>query len=190
MTEPSEDRSIQVSPSRLDLPALVATFGSDPAFMHQLEKASVLIVPSDLGTEYEGPAFPHTTRDVFQHLQNGLPKDATVDATVRDDAYVEFDYHSEDIILPSLFVAKEILLPFVISLLAAYVNQRSGLKHDRKNLGRVTSIIHFRRPDGEQLLLKYNGPSDTYEQVALEALRSLGIAYEEKEQQRGTDNAS
>ena len=61
---------INFSASSLDIEAIVASFADDARLSENLRSASVLIVPTDLGSEYEGPAFPISTRDVFRHLSH------------------------------------------------------------------------------------------------------------------------
>lgn len=183
--------SIQVESSNLNIASLVKSFGADQDFKHQLEQATVLIVPTDLRPAYDGPCFPSTTRDVFRHLRDSLSGQAVVNAAVRDEDYVEYGYHADEILLPIIFVAKDILLPLVISYIASYVHdactRRGGSHRDDK----VKSELHFKGKDGTQLLVKYDGPSKTFERVMLQCCQDLGVLpNDEEEQQVGSDDAS
>lgn len=162
--------SIQVTSSHLDLSALLASFASEPNFKQQLESTDVLIIPTDLGKEHGGSAFPQITRDVFQCLREKLSGRATVDAAVRDADYVEFGYHSETIILPIIYIAEHVLLPLVIGILAAMIRDRL---RNRSKSTRVTSELHFKGQGGNLLFFKYDGPAKEFEKLILDSLQKL-----------------
>ncbi len=121
-----ESSSVQVSESTLDMNDLLAPLDTEPAFKTRLRDAAVLVIPTDLRPEYDGPVFPDTTREVFRRLQEGLEDTATVDALVKDEDYVEYQYNSEQIQLPVLLVHSAVV-SFVINILASYVYDRDGL---------------------------------------------------------------
>ncbi len=180
--------SVHVSTSHLDVAALLASFREDSEFKRRLEGAGVLIVPTDLSPEHEGPVFPDTTRPVFQLLRRGVGTHTTVDAAICDDDYVEFEYHSDAVILPVLFIADTMLLPLVVNLLASYVQDRLGRWRDQKGEDTVTSEFHFKGSDGTQMSLKYNGPAATYERVTLQQFSELGISSSKGSRQDGEDS--
>ena len=167
--------SIHVSQSSLDRSVLLARFDRDPAFRNRLQNAAVLIVPTDLRPQYDGPVFPDTTREVFSHLQEGLGDSSIVDAAVRDEDYLEYQFNSEHVILPVLFV-EIALVPFVISLLASYVHDRLKRGRGRAADDSVASEVHFRDKNGKQFSLTYEGPVDTYERVVSQAFRDLDLS--------------
>ena len=179
MLKQSEDPLVEISSSTLAIGNLVASFKEDCELHDSLQEANVLIVPTDLSPEYDGPAFPEGTRDVFNYLQEELGDRAHVEATIRDDDYVEFAYRSEEIILPALHVALAISLPLVINLLSSYLYERlsDGLWHR----GKVRSEIHIKGKDGSQRMLKYHGPADTFERVVIECLREHELLSKEKD---------
>ena len=60
--------SVQTDVSDLDTNKVFEYFNGDPSFKADLQAATVLLVPSDLRPEYEGPVFPASTREVFRLL--------------------------------------------------------------------------------------------------------------------------
>ena len=172
---------VRVSRSTLPIDTLVASFDSDPTLKDSLQAASVIIVPTDLRPQYEGPVFPNTTREVFQHLQQGVGHRAVVEAAVRDEDYIVFEYRSDEIILPVLFIAYHGLLPLVISLLASYVYDLLKNPNSRKAEGTVKSELHVKDRNGKQLSFKYDGPAATFERVILERFRELRLLPDEDE---------
>ena len=170
----------EVSKSTLEVDTLVSSFHGDPELEQALQSATVLIVPTDLSPEYKSAAFPESTRDVFCYMRGKLGNRGSVEAATKDEDYVEFAYHSEQVILPILYVAEAVLLPIVFSILGSYLYDR--LKgRQRTNEGKVKSEVHFKNRDGTQLKFKYDGPASTYERVALRYLRELEIHSEEDE---------
>ena len=167
--------SIDVSESILDISALLTPLCNDPTFKTRLQTAAVLIIPTDLRPEYDCPVFPDTTREVLYSLREGLGSSSIVEAAVRDEDYVEYQFNSEHVILPVLFV-EFVLAPLVISLLASYVHDRLKKGRGRAADDRVTSEIHVRVANGKQFSLTYEGPADTYERVVSQAFRDLDLS--------------
>ena len=97
MEERNDTRLIEVSASSLDIGAILASFSDDAGLSKSLRSASVLLVPTDLGSEYEGPAFPLSTQEVLRHLRAGFAEKALVEVAARDEDYKEFDYRSDSV---------------------------------------------------------------------------------------------
>ena len=167
--------SVDWSVSKLDVEALVASLGDDPELQNNLQAASVLIIPTDIGREHEGPVFPNTTREVYQRLREELDESAIVEAAVRDEDYEEFLFHSDDIILPVLFIAREILVPVVVSILASYIYDRLRKRGEQSAKSTVKSKIHVMRRNQDPMLIEYDGPAETFERSFLQILRDLDI---------------
>ena len=169
----------QISPSELDIDGIIVSFVDYPEFKDEIQSATVLILPSDLSPEHEGPVFPTSTSGVFDLLNTELGDRAIVNAAVRDEDYVEFDYHSEDIILPILFVAQGVLLPLVIEVLASFLYDCLKRDGGGESEDTVKSEIHVKAKDGTQLMYKYEGPAGTFERTASQHFRDLGLIRDE-----------
>ncbi len=167
--------SIKVSASELDIDALIASLDSDgePELRDSLQNASVLIIPSDLRPEYEGPAFPEISHEVLEHLKDGLRDHTRVEAAASDEDYAEFSYRSEDIILPTLCVVDRFLLPIVLSCLASFIYDRLKRRGCPEAEGRVKCDVHFfkSRDETRLSLIRYDGPADTFERAISQALQ-------------------
>ena len=175
----NDSPSVQTSASELDINKLFEGFNNDPSFKSELQTASVLLIPSDLKPEYEGPVFPTSTREVFGRLSRELDGQAIVNATVKDEDYFEFEYRSEDILLPIIFVANSVLLPLVITVLGSFLYDCLKRPNGEKAEGTVKSELHFVTGDEEQLHFKYEGPADTFERIALQKLQDTGVEVNE-----------
>ena len=173
--------SVQTDVSDLDTNKVFECFNDDPSFKADLQAATVLLVPSDLRPEYEGPVFPTSTREVFRLLSEKLDGQAVVNAAVRDEDYIEFSYRSEDILLPILYIANSVLLPLVISVLGSYLYNCLKRPNGEQSDGTVKSELHFMKGDETQLYFKYEGPADTFERIALEHFEDLGLTISEGE---------
>ena len=188
MSEFTENNhSIQMEASDLDINAVLAEFDDDPEFKSELQSADVLLIPTslsllldlhgsvvleNLSPEREGTAFPETTRQIFDMLSTELGERATVNAVVKDDDYIEFALRSEDVILPIIFIAKEILLQVVVDLLIRFLYDRLSRGGSQKVEGTVKCELHFEK-NGIQLSYKYDGPADKFEQETLQHIREL-----------------
>lgn len=172
---------LETSESTLDIDVIIASFNGDPELKDALHAATVLIVPTDLSPEYERPAFPNSTKDVYHLLREALGDRATVEALVCDDDYAEFAYHSEQLILPNLYIVDNVVLPLVISLLASYLFDLLKTRGDQNDDHKVKSEIHFVDRNGTQLSFKYDGPAVTYEQVMMQTFQDLDLSTEKSE---------
>lgn len=174
MTTKGDDALISVAESTYDLHSLIATFDDDPALRESLERAQVLIIPSDLDGRHPDPAFPIATREFFRALKAGLAESIAVEAAARDDDYREFEYRSVDVILPDLFVTSQVVLPFVLSTIGSWIANLLTNRSRTDSAHRVKQEIHVKLGKQKQVHLKYEGPADAYEKTITEQLRELG----------------
>ena len=165
---------IQVVPSTLSIEPIVNSLVGEADLYESLRSASVLILPTDLSPEFEGPAFPLSTREIFGLLKGGLGNRWRVEAAVRDEEYKEFDYRSDALILPVIFVTSSILIPLVINLVGNYLYDKLKLREGSGVSATVKSEIHFVDPSGAQVTYKYDGPASTYEKLSEDHLREIG----------------
>ena len=63
MEDPNNTRLIEVSAFSLDIDDILASLSDDAGLSNSLRSASVLVVPTDLVSEYEEHAFPLSTRE-------------------------------------------------------------------------------------------------------------------------------
>ena len=166
---------IEISASSLNIDAIAASFADDPELNESLRSATVVIVPTDLGLEYEGPAFPSSTRELFQSLRTGFAARATVEVAIRDEDFRAFDYRSDCLILPILYISSHFLVPLAINLVGAYIYDKFKNRLGSNASHTVKSEIHFTDPSGAQVRFKYEGSASTYEKVSADHLRKLGV---------------
>ena len=178
-----DSSSIKLSASPLDLDALIASLDGDSKLKDSLQNASVLIVPSDLRPEFDGPAFPEISHEVLVHLREGLGDYTIVEAAAAEEDYTEFSYRSEEIFLPVLCVVDRLILPVVISCLASFINDRFRRRGCSAAEGRVKCDVHFFRSRDETRLslLNYDGPADTFERALSQALQDSESLFEDEE---------
>lgn len=171
MTSGNGATIIDLSVSHLDKEALVASFDDDPDLKSSLEAATVLILPTHLGPEHDGPVFPSATQEIFHRLRDGLKETAVVDAAIRDEDYVEYRYRSDAILIPALFVGTVVLLPMVVNILSSYIYDHLRNRGKKGDDAHVECDIHFVNEEkGIQSCFRYKGPATTFEKVALKSL--------------------
>ena len=178
MEDQNTTQLAEISPSTLDIDAIVASFADDLALNESVRTASVLIVPTDLGSDYEGPAFPLSTRELYGHLKASFAGEATVEVAVRDEDFREFEYRFDYLILPVIYISSYTLVPLVVNLLGSFIYDRL----QNRSSGSVKSEIHFTDPSGAQVSFNYEGSASTYEKVSADHLRELGVWLEEARQ--------
>lgn len=171
---------VQIYPSELDIDVLMATFDDNPEFQNGLRSATILIIPTDVRPDYDGPVFPNTTPEVIRFLKENLDDQVIVDAAILDEDYIEVAYHSETVILPVIFLAETGLLPLVVKLLGSYIHDRLKKRRVPSSEATVKSKIHHVGPNGRKFLLEYEGPAGTFERVALQKINDLN-AYPNEE---------
>ena len=189
MSEQHESHISRISQSSLNLDSLLASFDDAPELKRTLQVADVIILPTDLSPEYEGPAFPDTTHEIFQRLRHALGEGAIVEAAVREEDYAEIVHLSEtEIILPTIYVAEKVLLPLAIGLLASFVYDYLRSRRSQRSGGNVKSGLHFKDRNGTCLSHDYDGPADIYERVTMEQFRALGLLADENKVSRSEEN--
>ena len=181
MNKEGKNFSIALSESSLDLDLIFSSLGDDDELKDRIRTAPVVFIPTDLRPEYEGWALPDSTRDIFRYIRSGLAEVAVVEAAVRDDDYKEFAHLSEQLIIPTLYIASNTLLSLVVNLLGSYIYDKLKNRGGSNSKDTVTSELHFRDRNGTQLSLKYDGPASTYEKVASEHIKELGLWVERNE---------
>ena len=168
----TEDHApIKVTDSTLDVEALFAVLENVTGFAAQARDDLIIIVPSDLGSRYEGVVFPGGTREFFRYLRGHVGDQAIVEAAVHDDDYQEFQFLSVDIILPALYVANSVLLPLAVNLLADWMSRRLRIGVGQDSDKKVKAEVHFNR-QGQLKNITYEGPASTFESIMLEAIRN------------------
>ena len=172
---------IVVSTSSLAIDELIASFEENVTFRNTLKEADVLLVPTDLRPQYDSPVFPITTRTVFKRLQEGLGESLMVEAAVLDNDYFEYEYRSEQIILPVLFVAQHVLVPLVVDLIVLYIHDILASRGNTNLDITVQSEFHFKDASGKQLSLKYDGPADVYERTLSQHIPNLALTAEQED---------
>ena len=182
-----EGPTIRVSASELDFDALLATYDNRPKFQDNLRKAAVLLLPTDLRPDYEGPVFPTTTPEVLRVLSENLDDEVAVDAAILDEEYIEFEYRSEMVILPVVFVANAVLLPLVVNILGSYIVDRLKSRRVPASDATVKSQMHYVGPNGGKFFLQYEGPAETFERVVLEKISCLGSCADNGGSSSGND---
>ena len=171
MSSESKATIVDLSTSCLDMDALVQSFDSEPDLQSSLKAATVLILPTHLGSEHEGPVFPSTTQDIFHALRDGLADTAIVDAAIRDEDYAEYRFRSDTILLPMLFIATKVLLPTVINILSNYIyDHLRNLGKQREDSVVEAEIHSIDEKRGLQTCFKYKGPADVFERIASKTL--------------------
>ena len=143
-------------------------------FRDRLREAAVLIIPTDLRPEYEGPVFPIGTSEVFRYLSDNMDNHAIVEAAILDEDYIEFEHRSETLILPVIFIAKDVLLLLVVNLLGSFIHERLKTRRVQESEPTVKSKVHYERADGEKFLMDYEGPADTFEKIVLQEIKDSG----------------
>ena len=179
MATHGDGSSTQLKESALAIGTLMASFDDDPDLKDSLQSAAIILVPTDLKPKHDVTAFPETTLEVFQLLQQGLNGQSTVEVAITDEDYREFQYRSESIILPVVFVLKEMVSSLAISIMASYVRDRIKVNRYSDDV-KVDSELHVRRENGTQIHLTYEGPAATYERVMLQLLNDGQLPTEEK----------
>ena len=168
---------IKISHSALDVrPFLVSCEADFEEVGEHFPTNCVIILPSD---HREFIAFPEGTRELFYYLRDSLHEGITIDVAARDEDYAEIALHSEDIILPALYVAGHALLPIVIDILSAYISKFIW-KGDDKD-GTVSSTVHFVARNGATFTMEYDGPASTFENAVMEMLNRLDDPQPEEE---------
>lgn len=176
-----------VESSGFNIEEFINTAGGPNEFRSSLQNASVLLLPSNLPEEGIDPVFPDTTPYIFDLLKENLKDTASVDAAIHDDKYEEFQYLSDDLILPVIFVANGIVLPLVITILGNYLYDHFTKGRWSSAKTNVKGKLYFKGKNGESLSLEYEGPADTYKDLNLQQIRELGLLLDKEPEEHSNE---
>ena len=163
---------LEQSTPEMSIDEVIASVDGTASFREELRQASVLLLPSNLGPEYDGAVFPEDTVDIFRFLNVHLPHDTSINIAVDDADYTSFAFKSEEIILPTIFVFKELLIPTVTTILADYIRHRLPRRNRKDRDATVECEIRY-RSSGSEYSLKYRGPASTFEATLSEQARNV-----------------
>ena len=158
---------LKIEPSTITKNDILARSGSDE-LRDNMAAANVVLV-STAGHETQTTSFPSGTRELFRFMQQAAEPTLRIEANVSDDDYRELTLHSEEWLLPLMVLAEPGVYETVIKLIANYLSQRLS----QLLPGRTANVSSELVIDREGILLKYEGPPETFEEVALAALRKL-----------------
>ena len=79
------------------------------AYQEKIQKANLLLLPSENIRENLGPVFPEFTSDFFRYLQNHASPNVIVDIASDEEHYHQLLLHSSFTALPTLMIRDEIL---------------------------------------------------------------------------------
>ena len=94
-----------------------------------------------------------------------------IEANVSDDDYRERTLHSEEWRLPLMLLADPAVSEVAIKLISHYLSQRLRQLLPGRT-AKVLSELVIERKD-ESIRLQYEGPAETYKEIALAAVRKL-----------------
>ena len=165
MNEQNDTPSIAVSVSMFDIGAIATQFGDDGALEHSIRSAAVVILPTDLGFDNVGPAFPFETRELFRRLSESFSGKWTAEVAAREVDYFEFDFRSDSIIIPTLYIGSQIALPIVLNVISSFIHDKIGYWRNANSSGTAEGELYVEKPDGTKVWCRYKGPASTLEQI-------------------------
>ena len=160
---------LKIGPSTITKSDILARAGRDE-LRDNLAVANVVLV-STAGHETQTTYFPSGTRELFRFMQQAAEPTLRIEANVSDDDYRELTLHSEEWLLPLILLADPAVSEVAIKLIYNYLSQRRRQLLPGRNV-KVSSELVIERRD-ESILLQYEGPAETYEEIVLAALRKL-----------------
>ena len=167
--DPMSTEFLKIGPSTITKNDILARAGSDE-LRDNLTAANVVLV-STAGHGTETTAFPSGTRELFRFMQQAAEPMLRIEANVSDDDYRERTLHSEEWRLPLMLLADPAVSEVAIKLISHYLSQRLRQLLPGRT-AKVLSELVIERKD-ESIRLQYEGPAETYKEIALAAVRKL-----------------
>ena len=166
---PMSTEFLKIEPSTITKTDILARAGSDE-LRDNMAAANVVLV-STAGHETQTTSFPSGTRELFRFIQQAAEPTLRIEANVPDDDYRELTLHSEEWRLPLMFLADPVVSEPLIKLIANYLSQLLRQLLPGRTV-KVSSELVIERK-GKSIRLQYEGPAETYEEIALAAVRKL-----------------
>ena len=168
--DPMSTEFLKIGPSTITKNDILARAGSDE-LRDNMAAANVVLV-STAGHGTQTTSFPSGTRELFRFMQQAAEPTLRIEANVSDDDYRELTLHSEEWRLPLMLLADPVVSELAIKLIANYLSQRLRQLLPGRRPAKVSSELVIERK-GESIRFQYEGPAETYEEIALAAMRKL-----------------
>ena len=122
----------------------------------KLKKADLIVVPSCI----EGSAC--YAQEAIEFVKYCHEKNPCIDVDLLDDGEVRTRVlNSADIWMPIIWIAKEVLLPIAVSLVASFIFERFKTQRDEEANLHVDFVVE---KDGDKKRLSYSGPAREFQE--------------------------
>lgn len=121
-------------------------------YMESIANAEIVVFPNEFYRDSVPISFPENTINFIDYLNSVLNVD--IEYAVGDDDFKEYQSHSVDIILPLLFISREVMLSLVSSGIYDYIKAKISRGSDNVNV----KLEIFQETENGSKRIKYEGP--------------------------------
>ncbi|MFA5014197.1 MAG: hypothetical protein WC549_01465 [Actinomycetota bacterium] len=128
---------------------------------NKLKKSDIIILPIEKFREFKDPLFPNGTEKIYLFLKDNLSKEYNLEIAIDEQDYKELGLH-HNLIFLGIFMCKEILLPFLLSMLANYTYYKLPLRSKEEKV-KLTIIVSDRLKK-----IDFEGPAKDLKNISKE----------------------
>jgi len=140
----------------LSRPYVSATLKQD------LDKANLLIVPTENFREKDGPFFPNGTEDFLDFLRSNSREGLVPDICIDDSQYQVIALHNALVVIGGVVVSA-LLAPVVVDLVAEYIKRKIWVDKEAETSVKFSMTIV--EEDGRAEKMSYEGPAATFQKT-------------------------
>ncbi len=143
-----------------------------PALKQDLEKANLLIVPTENFREKEGPFFPNGTEDFLDFLRANSRDGLKPDICIDDDKFQIIALHNALIVIGGVVVSV-LLAPVVVDLVAEYIKRKIWTEKQPETSVKFSMTVVDE--DGTAKTISYEGPAATFQKTIGSRLKAPSV---------------
>jgi len=143
------------------------------AYLGDIKKANILIIPNETYREADTIWFPETTREFFDYMRDNSSERVITDITISDEDFVRLEMHSAVIEVATLIVQWGVL-PIATSMIASFLYDLVK-RHHRKpeETSAKVKIVAEETETKKSKMIIYEGPVDGIEETLSKAADRL-----------------
>lgn len=128
------------------------------AYIEDIKRADILIIPEESFREEGDILFPETTREFLEYLQEEIPKDMSVDIAISDVNFRKIELHS-DLVNVATIIVSSAAFNIACGLVASFLyDMAKKLLRKPEDLNAKVKIISEETKTKKTKSITYEGP--------------------------------
>lgn len=135
----------------------------------ELNKSTLLVVPSENFRGKDGPYFPNSTEDFLDFLRSNAKEGLVPDICIEDSQFKTIALHHDLIVLGGIVVTA-IVAPVAADIIGEYIKRKIWSNKGEEPTVKFNMTVV--ESDGKAKRMSYEGPASAFRKTIVEQLKS------------------